>query len=321
MKKRFLTTALIITMALGLCACDDEDYDLSEDYSEEYTDDYSSDDNDSSYGQAEDYQSYYSGDTEGYPFDTSLGSAKDLDGRVAVISVFVNDATTGWNFENGSDSETEGIVYNNLKIATDYLENLSKEYGRDMEMIYDFSEIPELAYTIDVDVDYRAIDDVNYDMDSAMWEAISNNIPTEEILNKVNATQAIYMMYFNTPSSNTITSCTRRHYEGMPYPYEMCFMFMHCEGDAEAPACFAHEMLHTFGAVDLYSANDVSQEYVDYAEEAGINDIMRTCEDPQTGDYVYDSIKNDVTDITAYYVGLTDYSETVEEWGLPAGEH
>ena len=343
MKKRLLTTALIAGMAFTLCACDDE-YDESYDnYSDEYSyddsessydqsDEYTHDDyqyeqsdeysyDDYSYDQSDGYQSYSFLDSGDYPFDTSLGSAKELDGTIAVITIFVNDATTSWDFENSKDAETEGVVFNNTRIACEYIENVSKDYGRDVHMIYDWSEIPELAYNLDIDGDYRMIDDYNYDMDSILWSAIDTNIPTTDILNKVNATQAIYILNFNTPSSNNITSCTRRHYDGMPYHYEMCLMFVRSEGELEVPADCAHEMLHTFGAVDLYTATDVSQEYVDYAEQTRLNDIMRTSEDPRTGEYHSDSIKNEVTDITAYYVGLTDYSETVEEWGLPRSEH
>ncbi|MBR3635965.1 MAG: hypothetical protein IKN47_07195, partial [Lachnospiraceae bacterium] len=259
-----------------------------------------------------------------YPFDTSLGSAKDLEGNIAIVSVFVNDATTSWDFENTDDNNLEGVIYNNLKVATEYLENVAKDYGRDMDMIYDWAEIPELAYTLDVNADYQTIDDGYGDLDYSFWDAISKNIPTEDILNKTGATQAVYMLYFNTPASNTKTSCTRDYYEGMPYPYEMCYMFMNCEGDKEPPACFAHEILHTFGAVDLYMASEfdgITQEYVDYAESSKLNDIMRICEDPKNGAYLYDTIKNEITDITAYYTGLTDSSETVDEWGFPRSEH
>ena len=52
-----------------------------------------------------------------------------------------------------------------------------------------------------------------------------------------------------------------------------------------------------------------------------LNDIMGINQDPQTGELFYDSIPNEVTDITAYYAGLTDYSETVNEWGFAPSQH
>ena len=48
-------------------------------------------------------------------------------------------------------------------------------------------------------------------------------------------------------------------------------------------------MLHTFGVPDLYTAADygITQEYVDYAANSGLNDIMRINQDPQTGEPNY----------------------------------
>ena len=98
---------------------------------------------------------------------------------------------------------------------------------------------------------------------------------------------------------------------------------MNYKGQINAPATFAHEMLHTFGAPDLYYAGKrgITQEYVSYAKSAGTNDIMRVTWDLNTNYYVYDSVKNEITDITAYYLGLTDYSSTVQEWGLGQSDY
>ena len=85
----------------------------------------------------------------------------------------------------------------------------------------------------------------------------------------------------------------------------------------------AHEMLHTFGAPDLYEAAEygITEQYVRYAEKNNLNDLMRICHDPKTNRYVYDRIVNEVTDITAYYAGLTDYSKTVDDWGFEPSQH
>ena len=350
MKKNFLVTFMALAMSFSLCAClDDEEYESSgenynsdySDYSddtddEEYDDNSESDDSDySDYVSDEDYESSdssnNSSDSESdgeagdyvFPYDASLGTAKELDGNIAVVSLFANDHDTSWNSDSSEDQEMEETIYKNLSIATDYLENKCKEYGRDVNFIFDWNEYPELAYNVSVDANYEDIDNNGEYVDYAMWESIQNEVPTKTVLEKTNATQIIYMAYFNTPDTCSITSCTRNYYEGMPYPFEICYMFMKSDGEVEPPACFAHEMLHTFGAVDLYSASEygVTQEYVDYVESTGLNDIMRVCEDPQTGYYNYEAINNEITDITAYYVGLTDSSETVDEWGFEQSQH
>ena len=48
---------------------------------------------------------------------------------------------------------------------------------------------------------------------------------------------------------------------------------------------------------------------------------MRITWDPLTYEYVSDAILQDITDITAYYVGLTEESETVTKWGFEPSQH
>ena len=322
MKRRIIACCLAASMVLGLAGCmEEEGYEGYEaDYSEEQYESSEETEDEEYYSESE---TTYSDSEYGYPYDNHLGTAKELEGKIAVVSIFVNDATTGWNFESEADQQLDALIYKDLEIATDYLENVSKSYGKDVEFIYDWEQYPELAVDLDItDIDYREVDSNFNQFYNAGSNSIDQNVQTAKILSDVGADQVIYMMYFNTPETNTITSTTFFCHDS-EFTYEICFMFMNCEGYLECPSHFAHEMLHTFGVPDLYTAADygITQEYVDYAANSGLNDIMRTNDDPQTGLYVYDSIPNEVTDITAYYAGLTDYSETVNEWGFAPSQH
>lgn len=322
MKKRIISCLLTASMVLGLAGCmEDEGYEGYEaDYSEEQYESSEETEDEEYYSESE---TTYSDSEYGYPYDNHLGTAKELEGKIAVVSIFVNDATTGWNFESEADQQLDALIYKDLEIATDYLENVSKSYGKDVEFIYDWEQYPELAVDLDItDIDYREVDSNYNQFYNAGSNSIDQNVQTAKILSDVGADQVIYMMYFNTPETNTITSTTFFCHDS-EFTYEICFMFMNCEGYLECPSHFAHEMLHTFGVPDLYTAADygITQEYVDYAANSGLNDIMRINDDPETGLYVYDSIPNEVTDITAYYAGLTDYSETVNEWGFAPSQH
>ena len=322
MKRRIIACCLAASMVLGLAGCmEEEGYEGYEaDYSEEQYESSEETEDEEFYSESE---TTYSDSEYGYPYDNHLGTAKELEGKIAVVSIFVNDATTGWNFESEADQQLDALIYKDLEIATDYLENVSKSYGKDVEFIYDWEQYPELAVDLDItDIDYREVDSNYNQFYNAGSNSIDQNVQTAKILSDVGADQVIYMMYFNTPETNTITSTTFFCHDS-EFTYEICFMFMNCEGYLECPSHFAHEMLHTFGVPDLYTAADygITQEYVDYAANSGLNDIMRINDDPETGLYVYDSIPNEVTDITAYYAGLTDYSETVNEWGFAPSQH
>ena len=108
-------------------------------------------------------------------------------------------------------------------------------------------------------------------------------------------------------------------------PYETIYLTMgYFDGQPQYvnPSTVAHEILHAFGASDLYQNTDylynISQEYIDFINENELNDIMRC---PETGDAGnYDSINSEISDITAYYVGLADSSETVDQWGFDKRE-
>lgn len=330
------TTTVAATADDGEYGCDDDDSDDCDD-SGECDDSYESDesdededdtswldDNDES---GDSYGSYWSESGEsssqtsggGFPYDPYLGTAKELDGNIAVVSVFVNTSYYPWDFDRLTESEAYGYYCQCLRVGTEYLEQECAKYGHHPKFIWDWEHYP-LFYDPNLDLDPSDSNNLDY----PAWDYIEKEVDTAGILEATDAQQIIYMFVFNTPLDFNVTSCTRNYYEGMEYPYEICYMFMGCDGAYESPSPTAHEILHTFGAPDLYMTDEeygITQEYVDYATQNRINDIMRDTCDPNTGKSVYDSVKNEITDITAYYVGLTDYSETVEQWGFYPSQH
>ena len=249
-----------------------------------------------------------------------FGSSGKLEGTIAVVSIFMNDARTSWNFEKQEDVDMYGYVYYDLKIACEWLTKACRGYGRKVKFVWDWTEHEELFYSGSLSIDIAA---EPADIDEKIQSFIRRNIDGEGIKRAFGANGIIYMVYVNTPSSNSKTGFAFMWARDYPRNEEGCFMLMQCDGWVVAPACFAHEMLHTFGAPDLYYAGmyGITQEYVDYVESMGLNDIMRTNSDLSTGEYVYDKVSNEITDITAYYVGLTNYSETVEEWGFEPSDY
>ena len=116
------------------------------------------------------------------------------------------------------------------------------------------------------------------------------------------------------------------YYEGGSYDYGGQY-YPATQGCDPCPAGIAHEMLHAFGAPDLYCADvygdnyGVSEELVNYYEEIQSNDLMFTNYDRITGDSYYDRISNDFTDLDAYYCGIIDRPAEADEWGLSPSEH
>ena len=83
-------------------------------------------------------------------------------------------------------------------------------------------------------------------------------------------------------------------------------------GRENTPAVYAHEILHCFGAVDLYYASDaVPQAYVDHLESTRAFDLMNRCYFSD-----YDRVTTAFSDVDAYFVGLLDDCGDARKYGL-----
>ena len=334
-KKVFCTGPIILSVLIAslITACGDESYDPTGVYDEQYSEpEYYS----MEYGDPESdeyYEDSYSSDMQDsdntggsdYALDNSdfpLGSADFPDGNTVVVSIIGNDAGTSWDESSESDSAKLYDSLDYLGIACNYLEAQSQKWGCDAKFIYDWSANSDLAYDADFSTDM--VED-SYSTDLEIADYIAENIPSDELMQEYDAPNIIYMVLINTPDSNDVTSFTSSWYEGVGYPYEVCRMFTSCDGEEEPPAAYAHEMLHTFGAPDLYSVPDpeygITEEFFSYIEENDYNDLMYTVYNAESDEAEYDGISNELTDIDAYYIGWTDSSETVYEWGLEPSQH
>lgn len=256
-----------------------------------------------------------------YPY----GSVGRLQGRIAVVSVFASEGDHVWDYEDAETYKAYSRCYFSLKTACEYLENECAGYGKDVEFLWDWMTYDHLYYTTTIDEDFSDILAGNFPISKAAWKFIDNNVNSEGLRNLYQADSVIYLFFLNSPEGNTQPSCTRDYYDGMPYPYEICYVQARNSMGLTIPAVMAHEMLHAFGAPDLYWTDTysvfsldygITKEYTDAIKKDGLNDIMRITWNPETGQYEKDKILQHVTDITAYYTGLTDYSETVEKWGF-----
>jgi len=339
--KLFSIYAVIAVFALALSGCgedygDDYDYEYEEDYADEYEggneydyeDDYDEGyeyDNQSEEYSSEEYDDYdsnevaSSGNASFSGAGNSLGSCSEMAGTTVLVSIFLDDANSSW----ASNPSAIDDALNYTGIATNWISKQAAAYGCNSNFIYDWKANSDLYY--EGSVGTNMTDEEN--ADGAAWGFINANVDSQALLQKYNADNIGFMFYINTPLSNNNTSCTRNYYEGMEYPYEMCLIYMFCDNEEESPASIAHEILHLFGAPDLYSADTdgdnygVPQELVDELESTKSNDIMFTTYDAKKDVPYYDKITNDFTEVDAYYVGLTDSCDFVNQWNLQPSQH
>lgn len=234
------------------------------------------------------------------------GTADTIEGKTIIISIYANDEVVTWNNELESDKLKIDDTLNNLKIATDYLTDQVAKYNKTSEFIYDWHKYSDLRYV--AAFKDNIVDNYNIKYDTQK-EWIIDNIDVAKIKKKYDADNIIFIYFFNTNNTNTaITSTYNRE-------IDIVNIFPENNKYIAPPATYVHELLHTFGAPDLYFENAIiNQSYVDYLIENGSNDIMFKVTDTSV-------IIDDFSDLDAYYVGLIDSHPDVEKWNLGISEH
>ena len=247
------------------------------------------------------------------PYDGAQGSAGSLSGRTLIVSIFTDDAGTSWDWDLSEDNEMIYDTLDNLRISTDYLSEQAANFGASAEFIYDWEMNPDIC--VKAEFDESLVTEFG-DMYDVQKNWIDNNVDTQALRNKYLADNVIYLFFFNTDFSNQVNPWYLGYSCSPDYYVEFCNIYVRFDDIyVTKPTSYAHEMMHCFGAHDLYYANEfIPQNYVDHLGKICSNDIMYT---------VYDSkdISNEFTELDAYYVGILDECDEVGKWGLALSEH
>lgn len=247
------------------------------------------------------------------PYDGAQGSAGSLEGCTVLVSIYADDAGTSWDESSDEDGEMIYDALDNLRISTGYLTEQAARYGASTAFVWDWELNPDLYYRAYFD---ESLVTEYGDMYNVQKDWIENNIDTRELRNKYRADNVIYLFFFNTDFSNQVNPWYLGYSCSSDYYIEFCNIYVRFDDIfVTKPGTYAHEMMHCFGAHDLYYANEfIPPAYVDHLNKNFSSDIMYT---------VYDSkeITNDFTDLDAYYVGLIDSCDEVEKWNLAISEH
>lgn len=324
-----IVVAVLVVLLLAALSGDDTDMDYEEDYASGY--------DDSSYGKEnEDIEDSSTGSAgsvaSGRDFtsesDYPMGTCKELEGKTVVMSIAANDATTSWDFNNAADVETLASISNKVFIGLEWIKEQGKNYGKNIEFIYNWDEDNELFYTADLSADYSSGQSNLQDQKCFIDENLSSY--ADKLLTKYDADNILFMYYFNEPK-DTGFICFATPFQGtergMDLPYETVCVDKYVYGAEQGPATYAHEILHLFGAPDLYSVDmdgsnyGMTEEFVSYCEQNHINEIMYSTYDPYNTTIPLDKVSNELTDLTAYYLGWIDSNEECAQFGVETSAH
>lgn len=238
------------------------------------------------------------------------GYAKNIAGKNVVVSVFVSDEDCSWDFSKPSDAEKRENCLEYLRTAVCFIESEVKRYGHSSEFIFDYTKSGNEGL-------YREASLKGHlskpDMDVTMVdEFIGDESKNASLASMYQADGVLYILFLNTKEGSTIPSNSFMCLKENDPADEFCLIYTNVKGWDEGPAVIAHEILHLFGAPDLYFENpynmypEIDEAYINRLYNEKSNDIMFTCVDAHDGTIYYDHISNEITNVDAKYLGLTD---------------
>ena len=163
--------------------------------------------------------------------------------------------------------------------------------------ILDWSEENSQDLCMEKTVDFSISDDSDFmdALDEAFAQWTEEELSYERLLQEYGADGIATCMFVNAPGRSYAIV-----YDGEDNVRESLVMFVRNDkGTEEEPAVYAHEILHVFGAHDLYRGEEYSRAVTDYIAANYPDEIMRSV----AGE---GRISEQISRITAYHLGWID---------------
>ena len=204
--------------------------------------------------------------TDGIDGSFGIGSASVLRGKNILVSLFLTTP------DNAFTEEEKEICLQRLKEAAIYIEETAFGYGVETRFILDWSEENSQDLCMEKTVDFSISDDSDFmdALDEAFAQWTEEELSYERLLQEYGA-------------------------DGIA----TCMFVRNDKGTEEEPAVYAHEILHVFGAHDLYRGEEYSRAVTDYIAANYPDEIMRSV----AGE---GRISEQISRITAYHLGWID---------------
>jgi hypothetical protein len=251
----------------------------------------------------------------------SYGSAALLTDATVLVNVFLNDAAHGHTW----DAESRAAAVQRTQLAVDWITEQAAGYEAAVNLICDRSaDGSDSTLTRSYLVQSAMQGGENSEESSAFLDEMDTLCASLAADSRLAAYGARHIAFlFFLPISGT--SFTMAHYadDGDSFYYEYSCLYKtdaYTDGEAESPATYAHEILHLFGAPDLYEGSSdpyVDEALVSYVADTYPGDIMlSTYEDD--GSSRFDAITKEISPLTAYCLGLTDTCPELAQFPLLA---
>lgn len=248
--------------------------------------------------------------TSPYPASFLRSSAKTIGGKTALVSIFVDNGLYSWSWDN-SDKETRDSLNSKLGTACQWLTDNCADYGVSASFVYNLNPSSDLAYKARFEGDMGT--KLTCDVYEPMTAFINKNISVSSIKSKYGADNVVFIMFMNTTSAHTVNPYSISHTVDEMYDNECVMLFTKYKSYTTNSTTMAHEIMHCFGAIDLYYERYVTADYIEHLKSTNSKDIMYK---------VYDGepIRSVMSELDAYYIGLKDDCADIHTWNLPVAE-
>ena len=231
-------------------------------------------------------------DVNGFRVDYDLGTCRKLSGDVSVVLFYMDDFESCW-----SDEEMESFTEKEVRPGLEFLEKEARLRG--IDLILDIKQCHSSFYDDEVIKSVKETGRATIDVLDQASKGIGYNSDDEMIatLKAQYETEVVCITVFN---KNGTAYAINPHRGETLSVEEHCIVFardLHSEENSpigSQASIVAHEMLHLFGAEDLYNTPErkaLARRHYPDDIMLGANYFIRT---------------NDIGDATAFYIGWTD---------------
>lgn len=239
------------------------------------------------------------------------GSAGVLEGKSVLVSIYIADSQTRWSEKDKNEASKK------VMSAVRYIKKQAKKYGKDVIIVADRKKEKEICYHYQTKWKIKDSNKSQMKLYKEMKKFIEEEIDVAAIRQKYGTDSIGFLFHVNKSG----LSSTMVHYiqDETKYFYECCTLFSKYEKKPEGASTYAHEILHLFGARDLYEKSlpdGILSSFVKYVEKKFPNDIMYSTY-TMSGKQLKYGIKNEISRITAYFLGWRDKIPETKKYALP----
>ena len=257
--------------------------------------------------------------THCYADARTSGSVGQIEGNTLLVTILVSDPDYIWDLSGERDKERLESVDWALKVSTEFITEAAASWGKELHFIYDTSPGSDLLYeqTYTISMAAKNLDDAGSSEISKYEERqrvlkndLQYHVPSKHLKEKYNTDNIGYLFIINTEAdAPNLRSHTETCFvDGSRDPEYACINFFE-EGWQNPPAVYAHEILHLFGAPDLYMLDSYDEEYKKLILDYFQNDIMYQPWGSGGEGYTKESylkVDSEIMQLTAFYLGWTD---------------